>query len=171
MNVLVAYFSQTGNTEKIARAIFEEASRGNHAELKKLEEVGPGDLAPCDFVFLGSPLHAGNIAGPAKDFLSQVEGGSVKTLAGFITHAAPAYPAQDMDRYSEPIQEACRRNGIEYKGCFGCQGFLTEALHEMIQKSRKMTDAQWAETVKQMTGHPDAEDLEKARAFARKSLA
>jgi len=170
MKVLVAYFSQTGNTEKVAKAIHEESSHTHTADLKRLEDVGPGDLESCDLVFVGSPLHAGNIAGPVKEFLSKVKAGSVKALAGFITHAAPAYPDQDMARYAEPLQAACQENGIQYKGCFGCQGFLTEALHEMIQKSRKMTDEQWAETVQQMTGHPDAHDLEKARAFARSVL-
>ena len=40
MNVLVTYFSQSGNTEKIAKAIYEEAAQNNTADLKKLEENG-----------------------------------------------------------------------------------------------------------------------------------
>ena len=40
MKVLVTYFSQTGNTEKIARAMCEEASLANEAELKKLVKRG-----------------------------------------------------------------------------------------------------------------------------------
>lgn len=55
MNVLVAYFSQSGNTEKIAKAIWEEASRENEACLKKLEEVSAEDFADYDVVFIGSP--------------------------------------------------------------------------------------------------------------------
>jgi flavodoxin len=36
MKVLVSYFSQSGNTEKIAKGIWEEASQANEADLKKL---------------------------------------------------------------------------------------------------------------------------------------
>ncbi len=45
MNILVTYFSQTGNTEKIAKAICEEAGTAHHVELKKLEEITPADVA------------------------------------------------------------------------------------------------------------------------------
>jgi flavodoxin len=171
MKILVTYFSQTGNTEKIAKAICEEASLTNDVQLKKLEEVSPDDLAEYNFIFIGSPLHAGNIAEAVKGFLSGIKAVPGQKIAGFITHAAPAYPDQDMDKFSEPIKAACRGKNIEYMGCFDCQGFLTEALHEMIQKSQNLTDAQWAETVKQMTGHPDREDIVKAKAFAKSVLA
>lgn len=170
MKVLVTYFSQTGNTKKVARAIQEEAAQGNEVELKKLEEISPGDVAGYDFIFLGSPLHAANLAAPVKEFLSGIQTGSGQKMAGFITHSAPAYPEQAMDGFTEPIKTACQEKGIEYKGCFDCQGFLTEALHGMVKKSQKLTDEQWAESVKQMTGHPDADDVNKVRAFAKEVL-
>ena len=62
MKVLVIYFSQSGNTEKIASAIYEEASQANDAVLKKLEDVDPDSLSEYDHVFIGSPIHAGSIA-------------------------------------------------------------------------------------------------------------
>ncbi len=171
MKVLVTYFSQTGNTEKIAKAIAEEASQANEVDLKKLEDVKAGDITGYDFIFIGSPLHAGNLAGPVKEFLGGLQAGSGQKMAGFITHFAPAYPDQAMDKFTEPITAACRENGIEYKGCFDCQGALTESLHEMVKKAQKLTDQQWAEMVKQMTGRPNAEDVAEAKAFAKKVLA
>ncbi|MCK4434827.1 flavodoxin domain-containing protein, partial [Candidatus Bathyarchaeota archaeon] len=39
MKVLVTYYSETGNTEKIARAIYEEVSKEHEAYLKKINEV------------------------------------------------------------------------------------------------------------------------------------
>ncbi len=171
MKVLVTYFSQTGNTEKVARAICEEASQGNEAAVRKLEDVSAEDAAGYDVVFVGAPLHAGNLAEPVMTFLESISSGPSKKIAGFITHAAPAYPDQEMDRISEPIRAVCKGNDMEYEGCFDCQGFLSEALHEMIKKSQNLTDDQWAERVKQMTGHPDTEDLEKAKAFTREVLA
>ncbi|MBW2062424.1 MAG: flavodoxin [Deltaproteobacteria bacterium] len=171
MKVLVTYFSQTGNTEKIATAIYEEASQANEAELKKLEDVSAGDLAGCDFIFIGSPIHASNLAGPIKEFLSGIQAGSSQKMAGFITHFAPAYPEQALDKYTEPITTACQEKGIEYKGSFDCQGALTESLHEMVKKRQNLTDEQWEGMVKQMTGHPNEEDVAKAKEFVKNVLA
>ncbi len=68
------------------------------------------------------------------------------------------------------IKAACKEKGIEYKGCFDCQGFLAEAMHAPVQKKIGMSDEQWSGMVKQMTGHPNEEDVEKANAFAREIL-
>jgi len=171
MKVLVTYFSKTGNTEKIAKAICEEASRANEAELKKLEEISPGDVAGYDFLLIGSPLHASNLAEPVKEFLGGIQAGSGQKMAGFITHFAPAYPDQAMDGFTEPMKAACKKKGIEYKGCFDCQGALVESLHEMVKKKQNLTDEQWAAMVKQMTGRPNEEDEGKAKAFVKELLA
>jgi len=170
MKILITYLSQTGNTEKIARAIGEVATQGNETDIKKMEEVDAAAVSGYDFIFIGSPLHAANLAAPMKSFLDDLKAGASKQLAGFITHSAPAYSDQDMGGFTEPIMTACKDKGIEYKGCFDCQGFLTEAIHDMVKKSQKATDEQWAEVVKQMTGHPDAEDEAKAKKFAREVL-
>ena len=91
-------------------------------------------------------------------------------MAGFITHFAPAYPDQAMDGFTEPIKAACQEKGMEYKGCFDCQGALTESLHEMVKESQKLTDEQWAGMVEQMTGRPNDEDAANAKAFAKDVL-
>jgi len=171
MKILITYFSQTGNTEKIARAIGEVAAQNNETEIKKMEEVDAGAVSGYDFMFIGSPLHASNLAAQVKTFLGDLQPGASQKLAGFITHFAPAYPNQAMDGFIEPIKAACAEKGIEFKGCFDCQGALTEALHEMVQKSQNFSDEQWAEIIKAMTGHPDAGDEAKAKEFAREVLA
>ncbi|MDR3542639.1 MAG: flavodoxin family protein [Desulfosporosinus sp.] len=170
MRVLVAYFSQSGNTEKIAKGIWEEASLTNEADLKKFEDVGTEDFAGYDFIFIGSPLHSANLAAPVKEFLTNINAGSSKKIAGFITHFAPAYPNQDMDQFTEPIQAVCKEKKIEYKGCFDCQGALTKSLHDAVQKKLNLSDDAWGNMVKQMTGSPKEEDVAKAKAFAREVL-
>jgi len=171
MKVLVAYYTQTGNTEKIAKAIHQEASLANEVDLKKIGELDATHLPSYDFIFVGSPLHAGNLAGPVKEFLNNMPTGAGKKMAGFITHFAPAYPQQAMDGFTEPLKAACRDKGMEYKGCFDCQGALTESLHEMVRKRQNLSEEQWKKMVEQMTGRPNDEDAGKARAFAREVLA
>ena len=170
MKVLVSYFSQSGNTEKIAKAIYEEASQANEAALKKLADITPGEVAGYDFIFIGSPLHSGSLAAPVKECLGVLQASSGQKMAGFITHFAPAYPDQDMEKFTEPIKAACKEKGIEYKGCFDCQGALTDSLHEAVQKKLNLSDEQWADMVKQMTGHPDEEDVANAKACAKEVL-
>jgi len=170
MKILIIYFSQTGNTEKIARAIEEVAAEGNETEIKKMEEVESSAVSGYDLIFIGSPLHAANLAAQVKTFLGDLQSGASKQLAGFITHSAAAYSDQDMGGFTEPIINACKDKGIEYKGCFDCQGFLTEAIHDMVKKSQNATDEQWAEVVRQMTGHPNAGDEAKAKEFAKEVL-
>jgi flavodoxin I len=170
MKVLVTYFSQSGNTEKIAKAICEEAAQANEAELKKLEDITPEGVAEYDVIFIGSPLHAGSLAAPVKECLGVLQASSGQKMAGFITHMAPAYPDQDMEAFTEPIKAACKEKGIEYKGCFDCQGFLAEAMHGPVQKKLNMDDEQWAGMVKAMTGHPNEEDVANAKAYAKEVL-
>lgn len=167
MKVLVTYYSQSGNTEKIAKAIYEEASTVSDADLKKLEELTPEMVAEYDCIFMGSPLHSGNLATPVKECLSVLKVTTGQQMAGFITHMAPAYPEQDMDAFAEPMKSACNEKGIEFKGCFDCQGFLAEAMHGPVQKKLNMNDKQWAEMVKGMTGRPNQEDVDNAKAFVK----
>ena len=68
------------------------------------------------------------------------------------------------------IKAACQEKGIEYKGCFDCQGALAESMHAAVQKKLNMSDEQWADMVKQMTGHPNDEDVANAKACAKEVL-
>ncbi len=88
MKLLVTYFSQSGNTEKIAKAIWEEAAKCSDADLKKLEEITPDMVAEYDCIFLGSPLHAGSLAAPVKECLSVLKSTSGHRWQGYYPHGA-----------------------------------------------------------------------------------
>ena len=53
-----------------------------------------------------------------------------------------------------------------FRRCMPCP----EALHEAVQKKLNASDEQWADRVKQMTGHPNEEDVANARACVREVL-
>jgi len=40
----------------------------------------------------------------------------------------------------------------------------------MVKKKQNLSDEQWADMVKQMTGRPNKDDVAKAKAFSRKVL-
>lgn len=167
MKVLVTYFSQTGNTEQIARAIHEEASICSSAHLKKTDEISPSQLNGYDLVFIGSPCHAGTLADPVRALLDGILDNSSFHLSGFVTHASSFYNEADYQSCMIYLGSLCKKKGISYHGCFECQGRLAPRLHDFIKKSKHISDDEWARMVTQMERHPDGEDLEHARDFAR----
>ena len=68
MNVLVMYFSGTGNTKKlaeeVARGVREVA--GVECVLKPAAEVTQGDFLAADGIIAGSPVYFGTMAGELK---------------------------------------------------------------------------------------------------------
>ncbi len=66
--VLVAYYSLTGNTEKMARGVAEGIHRvsGVRAVVKRVDEVTKRDLEMADGIILGSPTYYANVPGKMK---------------------------------------------------------------------------------------------------------
>ena len=143
MKVLVTYFTQTGNTEQIAKAISDEVAKAHEAELKKLEDVQPESLKDYDVVFLGTPIHAGNVSAPANDFLGQLPQSGGFKLAGFVTHSAPSYSSLDFDSGMASIQANAREKDIQYLGGFECQGRLNPALHPMVKQVKNVSEEEF----------------------------
>jgi flavodoxin I len=170
MKILIAYFSQTGNTERIARAIREEVSAGNGADLAPIDSTGPDTAGAYGLVFVGSPCHAGDLSAQAKSFLAGLpQQGSFK-LAGFITHASSAYERSGFEKCIATFETICTAKQIPFLGCFDCQGYLSAEIQPYVRKARKVTDDEWNAIIDKMTGHPNAEDEENARRFARTTV-
>ncbi len=66
--VLIAYYSLTGNTERMARGVAEGTGRvpGVTAIVKRADEVTKRDLETADGIVLGSPTYYANIPGKMK---------------------------------------------------------------------------------------------------------
>jgi len=69
-NVLVAYYSRSGNTRKVAEAFAEGVKEeGVGVALKKVEDVQVKELLDYDGVALGSPTYYGQMAAPVKKLI------------------------------------------------------------------------------------------------------
>jgi NAD(P)H dehydrogenase (quinone) len=70
-NMLIAYHSVTGNTEKMAQGVAEGARTmsGTSVILKRVGDVTAEDLLSSDAVIVGSPVYFGNMAGEVKTFI------------------------------------------------------------------------------------------------------
>ncbi|HTS61286.1 MAG TPA: NAD(P)H-dependent oxidoreductase [Candidatus Acidoferrales bacterium] len=109
VRVLVSYYSQTGNTEKLAGAIGKGAAqvKGVDAAVKKVAEVKDAEILQADGILLGTPVQWSNMAAPAKHFLDRVgdvlwkakANGDGKTAGAFCTGGGAAM-GKDVARLS-----------------------------------------------------------------------
>jgi NAD(P)H dehydrogenase (quinone) len=72
--VLVAYYSQTGNTEKIAVAIGKGAAavKGVEVAVRKVGDIKDAEILAADGILVGTPVQWGNAVVGAKQFLDRV---------------------------------------------------------------------------------------------------
>ena len=73
VEVLVLYYSRTGNVEAMAKAVAEgvDSVEGASARIKRVDYANIDDLISCDAVALGSQNNFGYMAGLMKDFFER----------------------------------------------------------------------------------------------------
>ena len=179
VKVLVVYYSETGNTEKVAGAIAEEVSNGHQVHLKKVSEVTAGSLSNYDLVFLGSACHAADLATPAKGLLDAIPNSPRFKLAGFFTHSTYTSGGGTNEnimfkRWASKcvtsFQEVHREKQIDFKGYYNCQGAPSPPIQDFIRKEIVTAPDEWDEYIKEVMKHPTSGDLQKAKEFAREIL-
>lgn len=180
MKILIAYFSQTGNTEKVAQAIHEEVLSGGHeAHLKRINEITSDSLNIYDLVFLGSACHDADLAKPAKRILEGIAHSPTFKLAGFVTHATytPEGGESRQKMHEEwasrcvvSFNQASEEKQIGFLGYSGCQGAPSPPIEEFIRRTIVTDEDEWKEYVGEVRLHPNEEDLQNAREFARMVL-
>lgn len=162
MKALVTYVSRTGNTKKVAEAMFDAMQC--QKEIKDFENVESTD--GYDLLFVGFPIEAFGPAQPARDFMAQHVPG--KKVALFTTHASPE-DSEDLPPWLDGCRTAAA--GAEIVGFFNCQGELAPDIMAALQASADPKLKFFAEQGPSTKGQPDAARLERARAFAREMTA
>ena len=158
---LVAYQSRTGNTKKVAEAIFKALPEPK--EIKPIKEVN--SLEDYDLVFLGFPVHGEGPNPKAKAYLENNTKG--KQIALFITHAAPE-DAPEMPASIQKFKDAAI--GADIVDVFDCQGQLSRIIKTVMSVMPNPQIREWARKDTSQ-GQPDASRLEKAAVFAKGVIA
>ena len=161
MKVLVTYTSRTGNTRKVAQAIYEEIEE--EKAIKEFDDVTT--LDDYDLVFVGFPLENFGPCEKAKEFLKNFCVG--KTIVLFITHAAPEYLKFVPGWLVKCIEAASESN---VGAVFNCQGELAEDVRQAMLKNSDPMLRFWAEKCSKTKGQPDATRIERARLFVREIM-
>ncbi|NLG38234.1 MAG: flavodoxin [Clostridiales bacterium] len=162
MKVLVAYMSKTGNTKKVAEAIYQELD-GEKAILPVEQVV---DTSGYDLTFLGFPVQRFG-PDPKTVGLLRKHCQPGRDVALFITHAAPE-EEPELGEWLDKFRAAASAANIV--GVFDCQGQLAQGVKRMmlllpVRRLRSMAKRDNSQ------GQPDAARLARARGFAREMQA
>lgn len=164
MKVQVLYTSKTGNTEKIAKAIF-EAIPGQKKDISELNSRSDYDMA--DIYFIGFWTDRGTASVEVLDYLSSLQG---KKIALFGTCGMGEDP-----EYYKRIEENVKvfiEDGNAYLGSFMCQGKMPIQVRQKYQKMKtpeneKRINAMIQNFDKALL-HPDDTDIKNAKRFVQK---
>lgn len=162
MKILVTYYSQSGNTKKVADAIFEHISFPK--SMLKMEEAE--SLNDYDLIFAGFPVWQFGPAKPARKFLSGLT--MENHVALFVTHAMDPDPDDpDLRLMLDGILEKCRKaaDKTNLNGFFHCRGELSHETANMLTSSGIPMLEKFAGMRDETLGHPDEHDLEEAVNF------
>ncbi|MBM3298322.1 MAG: hypothetical protein FJY83_12105 [Candidatus Aminicenantes bacterium] len=153
---LVAYFSRTGNTRAVAEAVHEALEQPK--ALLPLEKAA--DLEGYKVVFIGFPVQSHSVPFAVETFLKKIPAG--RKIALFSTHGS--LPGDRLSR--EAVEHAVILAGrARVLGTFTCRGKVSLQALEVLKRSPE--HEAWADMAASASTHPDASDLEDARAFSR----
>jgi flavodoxin/NAD-dependent dihydropyrimidine dehydrogenase PreA subunit len=151
MKCLVTYFSQTGNTAAVARAIAGglAESAGTTADVRPIREVAPADWLAYDVLALGMPVFYYHEPTIVRDWIRAMAARpAAAPVLTFNTNGGN--PCNTFRR----VQKFLRPKGGRVVGSFECGGYDT---YPIYMKSFR----QWT--------RPDAEDLAAAADFGRRT--
>ncbi len=135
-NILIVYHSQTGNTEAMAKAVADGATKaGATVALKKAPDAGIDDLMGCDAVIFGTPNNFSYMAGMVKDFFDRVwftvrEKMQDKPYAVFGSYGGGGMPA------IESVEKICE--GLKMKKVLDSIGIQRTPTDENLKACREL---------------------------------
>jgi flavodoxin len=164
VNYIVTYYSRTGNTKKVAEAIY-NALPGD----KKLMPIDRVEsLDGIDLAFIGFPVMQFGVPAEARNFIAEHASG--KKIALFVTHAMPSEsddPVQKamLEKELQKCRSVCPKS--ELAGLFHCQGELARIYADELLASNIPMLMEFAAMQPLTAGHPDPAELEQAAGFAK----
>ncbi|MDG6244896.1 MAG: flavodoxin family protein [Methanolobus sp.] len=158
MRTLVTYMTQTGNTKRIAEAIYGEIE--GEKDIKPIGEVK--NLEGYDLTFIGFPVLQFDIPPNVKKFITENTAG--KNIAIFMTHAVPE-GTEVIHSWTGSAEQAAA--GATVLGSFDCQGELAQPVIDMLLKADDPQMKAFGEMGPSTKGQPDESRVQKAKEFAK----
>ena len=147
MHSIVIYFSQTGNTKKVALAIRNAIKVFiGHCDVVKLKEADISALVHYDLIGIGCPTFVREEPFNVRLFIRQM--GPLRGKQCFIFSTHGGHPGNVLPSMAAKL----RRQGLKVIGGFDCDG---------SDRMPHFTKPWWTD------GHPDEIDLKEASDFGR----
>jgi len=158
MKVLVTYMSNTGNTKKVAEAIFKEIE--DEKEIVPIDKVD--SIGGYDITFLGFPIKQMGPDKKTKKLLNKhcIDG---RNVVLFITHAAPEENPDLLPMLDKFRKEASNATIVDM---FDCQGELSKTVKRIMSIMPNADLRRWAKEDNSL-GQPDETRIERAQVFTR----
>jgi flavodoxin len=147
MKALIVYSSKTGNTKKLAEALYDAVQ----FEKKLLSISDNPDPTEYGFVAVGFWLKDGQPDPATQDFLPKI---GKKEVLLFTTHCA----ANNSDHAKNALKKAKElASPARICAVFSCLGQASEEILE--QAGREDPQPSWLANAPAAKGHPDEEDI------------
>jgi flavodoxin len=158
MKSIIVYSSQTGNTKKLAEAIYDFLS--DEKSICTIEDAP--DPSGFDLVCLGFWLMAGKPDPKSQEYLKRI---SNQKLFLFATHGA----ASQSEHAQQALKTAESMAGqADIIGTFNCPG---EVNPKVLEKAGSKPEPPiWLKDAPDAKGHPDNEDLKELTKALRNVL-
>lgn len=164
MKTQILYRTRTGNTEMLAKAIF-EAVPGKQKDIAFLDK--DTECNKADLYFIGFWTDRGSASVEVLDYLANLQG---KKIALFGTCGMGDNP-----EYYKKIEENIKvfiEGDNEYLGAYLCQGKMPMAIREKYvkmknQQNEKQVEAMLRNFDRAML-HPDERDIQGTKMFVQK---
>jgi flavodoxin len=149
MQAYVIYDSTFGNTEKIAQAI----ANGLTGEVKvqRIGEISPTELATCNMLIVGSPVHGGRATPELDAFIKQIPTNSLEgvSVAAFDTRFEAEEQGVGLRILMSVIRYAAPRiaKALEKKGGILVaepEGFIVENKEGPLKQGELERATKWA---------------------------
>ena len=161
MKILVTYFSRSGQTKKVAEAIYEAIPY-----LKEIQEMNHVEcIDEYDITFVGFPIEKYGPGDNVREWLTRIVAG--KNVAIFVTHAAPR-SNRDLHKWLDACSKAA--NTANLLSQFNCQGELSEAFVNMASMIPDPMVKAFARERPNTMGHPTTDELDEAKTWCENVL-
>jgi flavodoxin len=148
MKTLVVYYSESGNTQKLAQAV----AAGLGTQTLRIEEVKAQELADCDLICIGTPVQGAAPAKKVLEFISHMPPMKDKKAAVFCT----------MHMFGDKKAIEILKRTLEDRGMVFLGGFTALGWSRLI--------ANFGPRIFNR-GRPNREELARAEDFGRNLLA
>jgi flavodoxin len=157
MKVLIAYLSESGNTGKLANAIFKGID-STEKEILAIKDVA--GVEGYDVIFIGFPVQTHSVPAKVEAFAKTLPAG--QKVAYFATHGSMRGGEMAVTAFYHAL--TISKNAV-ILGTFGCRGGVKQSIIDSLMQ--KPEHRGWALEAQSAAGHPDAADLEDGANWAK----